>query len=99
MASKSKKYTRKVKFKDGDSGTFSDGTEFRLANVRAPESKQHGGSKAKKVASGMVGRSKGRVTVEEVGRDKYGRILVKIKNKDGSINDRLRKKGYTNKGR
>ena len=99
MANKSKKYTRKVKFTDGDSGTYSDGTKFRLSNVRAPESNQSGGSKAKKVASGMVGRSKSRVNIEEVGRDKYGRILVNMKNKDGSINERLRKKGYTNKGR
>ncbi|AFV24474.1 nuclease [Methanolobus psychrophilus R15] len=94
-----KKYTRNVKFKDGDSGTFSDGTGFRLSNVRAPEKKQVGGQKAKKVASGMVGRSKGRVNIEEVGRDKYGRLLVKMSNKDGSVNERMRKKGYTNKGR
>jgi endonuclease YncB( thermonuclease family) len=100
MASKSKKkYTRKVKFTDGDSGTFSDGTKFRLANVRAPEKNQAGGKRAKKVASGMAGRSKGRVSIGEVCKDKYGRIVVNMKNKDGSINERLRKKGYTNKGR
>jgi len=99
MVSKNQKYTRNVKFKDGDSGTYSDGTEFRLANVRAPEMNQHGGSKAKRVSSGMIGRSKGHVSIEEVGRDKYGRVLVNMRNKDGSINERLRKKGYTNKGR
>jgi len=99
MASRRKKYNRKVTFVDGDSGRYSDGTKFRLANVRAPEKNRRGGSKAKRVASGMVGRSKGRVSIEEVGRDKYGRILVNMKNKDGSINKRLKKKGYTNKGR
>jgi Staphylococcal nuclease homologue. len=99
MVNKRKKYSKKVKFTDGDSGTYSNGTKFRLANVRAPESSQHGGSKAKRVASGMAGRTKGRVSIEEVCRDKYGRILVNMKNKDGSINERLRKKGYTNKGR
>ncbi|NPE28670.1 nuclease [Methanococcoides sp. SA1] len=99
MTSKSKKYNRTVKFVDGDSGFFADGTPFRLENVRAPEKNQYGGLKAKKVASGMAGRSKNYVNIEEVGKDKYGRTLVKMKNKDGSINERLRKKGYTNKGR
>lgn len=99
MANKRRNYIRNVKFTDGDSGTYSDGTKFRLSNVRAPESDRHGGSKAKRVACGMAGRSKGRVSIEEVGRDKYGRILVNMKNKDGSINERLRKRGYTNKGR
>jgi len=99
MKTKSQKYTRKVKFKDGDSGTYSDGTEFRLANVRAPELNQAGGQRAKRSASGMVSRSNGFVRIEEVCRDKYGRVLVNIKNKDGSVNERLRNKGYTNKGR
>jgi endonuclease YncB( thermonuclease family) len=99
MTSKSKKYTRKVKFKDGDSGTYSDGTDFRLANVRAPELNQAGGQKAKRSASSMVGRSNGFVRIEEICRDKYGRIVVNMENKDGSINERLRKKGNTNKGR
>jgi endonuclease YncB( thermonuclease family) len=99
MTRKPKKYTRKVTFKDGDSGAYSDGTNFRLANVRAPEMNQTGGLKAKRTASGMVGRNKGFVNIEEVCRDKYGRILVNMKNKDGSINERLRNRGYTNKGR
>lgn len=99
MSKKCKKYNRKVKFTDGDSGTFSDGTRFRLVNVRSPEKNQSGGNKAKRVASGMIGRSNGRVNVEEVARDKYGRLLVNLKNKDGSINQRMRNKGYTNKGR
>jgi len=46
------------KWRDGDSGSFSDGTEFRLARVRAPEKRQADGSKATKVASRMTGRSK-----------------------------------------
>lgn len=100
MVKKTKKYNRKVKFTDGDSGVYvADGTRFRLISVRAPEKNQDGGSKSTRVASGMVGRSNGRVSIEEVGRDKYGRVLVNMKNKDGSINDRMRKKGYTNKGR
>lgn len=91
---------RKIKmWDDGDSGILADGTRFRLANVRAPEKNKAGGSKATKVVAGMTGRSKGFVTVKKVGTDKYGRALVKMSNKDGSINERLRKKGYKNKGR
>jgi endonuclease YncB( thermonuclease family) len=99
MTSNQKKHVRKVNFIDGDSGFFSDGTKFRLANVRAPEMSQYGGAKAKNVATGMITRSKGNVIVKEVARDKYGRVLVDMTNKDGSINERMRKKGYTNKGR
>lgn len=88
-----------MKFTDGDSGTYPDGTRFRLANVRAPEKNQTGGKRAKNVVSGMIGRSKGRVSVEEVARDIYGRVVVNLANKDGSINKRMVKKGYKNKGR
>jgi len=94
-----KNYRRKVKFVDGDSGVFSDGTKFRLSNVRAQEYNEPGGTKAKNVVTGMIGRSKGVVSVKEVGRDFYGRVLVELTNKDGSINERMRNKGYKNKGR
>jgi micrococcal nuclease len=87
------------KWHDGDSGVFSNGEKFRLARVRAPEKNRKGGSTALRSASGMSSRTNGRVSVERVARDKYGRSIVEIKNKHGSINDRLRKKGYTNKGR
>lgn len=83
---------------DGDSGVFTDGTRFRLANVRAPEKHQFGGHKATKVASGMTSRSNGLVTVRTVGRS-YARAVDYLYNKDGSINNRMRQKGYTNKGR
>ena len=85
-------------WKDGDSGFFTDGKPFRLARVRAPERGQRGASKATKTAAGMTSRSRGYVNVNKVGKS-YGRDVVNISNKDGSINDRMRKKGYTNKGR
>jgi len=87
------------KWTDGDSGVFSDGTRFRLSGVRAPEKHQFGGSKATRAAAGMSGRSKGYVNVTKRGNDSYGRDIVEMRNKDGSINERLRKKGYKNKGR
>ncbi len=87
------------KWVDGDSGIFTDGTSFRLRNVRAPEKKSKGGRKAQRVAAGMTGRSKGRVSVKIYSKDKYGRQIVEMSNKDGSINKRMREKGYINKGR
>jgi len=91
---------RKIKnLIDGDSGIFADGTGFRLANVRAPEKKETGGLKALKTVAGMTARSDNLVNVKVVARDQYGRVVVEMSNKDGSINERMRKKGYTNKGR
>ena len=91
---------KKVKsWADGDSGVFSDGSRFRLRNVRAPEYPSKKGKQAKKSATGMTGRSRGWVGIKSYAKDKYGRTVVDMWNKDGSINKRLRKKGYTNKGR
>ncbi|MBW3002481.1 thermonuclease family protein [Candidatus Woesearchaeota archaeon] len=91
---------RKIKkWLDGDSGHFSDGTSFRLARVRAPEKHQFGGSRATRAATGMTGRSKGNVFVKTIATGKYGRKIVEMSNKDGSINNRLLKRGFRNKGR
>ncbi len=88
-----------VELDDGDSGIFADGTRFRLAKVRAHENHQFGGSTAQKVFAGMLARSGGMVSVRKVAKDTYGRDLVEMRNKDGSINARMRQKGYKNKGR
>jgi len=84
---------------DGDSGVFSDGTKFRLNNVRKPESYQFGGEKATRTAAGMTGRTDGWVNWNPVARDRYGRQVGNMSNKDGSINQRMRSRGYSNKGR
>jgi len=81
-------------FVDGDSGQFSNGERFRLADVRSPEEDEVDYMKAKRILSGMAGRSHKWVTVEEVGIDPYGRVLVNIFNADRSINDRMRQRGY-----
>lgn len=86
-------------WEDGDSGFFTDGIPFRLARVRAPEKHQFGGSKATRIAAGMTGRTKGFVTIKRVAKDSYGRDVVEMRNCHGSINNRMRKKGYKNKGR
>lgn len=87
------------KLDDGDSGWFTDGSRFRLDNVRAPEKHQYGGSTATRTLGGMLGRSHGAVNVKVVGRDHYGRQVVRMSNQDGSINARMLRKGYRNKGR
>lgn len=87
------------KWFDGDSGVFSDGRKFRLSNVRTPEKHQFGGEKATRTVAGMTGRTGGKVNWNPVARDKYGRQVGKMSNRDGSINQRMRKRGYKNKGR
>ena len=81
-------------FFDGDSGQFSNGERFRLADVRSPDKNEADYMKAKRSFSAMAGRSHRMVTVEEVGIDQYGRVLVNLENQDGSINDRMRQRGY-----
>jgi len=84
---------------DGDSGIFTDGTRFRLNRVRAHEKNQFGGPTATRTVAGMTGRTKGFVKVKKVTTDKYGRAIVDMWNKDGSINKRMVRKGYKNRGR
>ncbi len=86
-------------WEDGDSGIFTDGTPFRLARVRAPESHQFGGERATRMAAGITGRSNGFVRIKPVARDAFGRLVVEMFNKDGTINNRLLRKGSKNKGR
>ena len=81
-------------FIDGDSGQFSNGERFRLADVRSPSKNEVDYMKAKRSVSAMAGRSGRWVTVEEVGIDPYGRLLVKLENQDGSLNERMKQRGY-----
>lgn len=81
-----------VKWTDGDSGRFKDGTRFRLAGYNAPERHQFGGEKATRRAAGMTGRFDGSVSWKPVARDAYGRELGHMRNRDGSINKRLKSK-------
>ncbi len=91
---------RKIKkLFDGDSGKFANGENFRLTNVRAPETGRRGASSAKRTLAGMLGKSNNSANVTRVGKDKYGRTLVRMSNDNGSINERMRKKGFSNKGR
>ena len=82
-------------FCDGDSGQFSNGERFRIANIHTPEKDDPEYRRAKRIVSSMAGRSKGWVTVEVVGIDQYGRLLVELGNQDGSINERMRQRGFS----
>jgi len=92
------KRKRISKWIDGDSGVFSDGTRFRLARVGCPERGQYGASKATRMVAGMTSRTKGVVSVKKVGQS-YGRDVVEIWNRHGSVNDRMRHRGCIRKGK
>lgn len=81
-------------FFDGDSGQFTNGERFRMADVRSPDKDEVDYVKAKRSLSAMAGRSHRWVTVEQVGIDQYGRLLVKLENQDGSLNERMKQRGY-----
>ena len=84
---------------DGDSGVFTDPSKFRLADVRAPEISQSGGKEAKEIAEEMTRKYDDWVDVDVKAKDDYGREIVEMSNSDGSINERMREKGYTDQGR
>ena len=66
-----------------------------MADVRSPSKDEPDYLKAKRSLSAMAGRSHRWVTVEQVGIDQYGRLIVKLYNQDGSLNDRMRLRGYS----
>lgn len=95
-------YKRKVKkVIDGDTlSTYSKvngTTKIRLVGVRAPEKNQKGGKTAtnllKKSVSGKF------ISVKPKAKDKYGRTIASVSYKGRSVNNKMRKAGYTNKGR
>jgi len=44
--------------------------------------------------SGQYSNGERWVTVEEVGIDPYGRLIVNLENQDGSLNERMKQRGY-----
>ena len=78
-------------WKDGDSGTFSDGRTFRLSNVSAPEKHEPGHNMATSRSKRMVG-GQDLVDVKVVGRDSFGRDLVEVKKHGRDVNTILEMK-------
>jgi len=65
-----------------------------MADIHTPEKDSPDYTKAKKMVSAMAGRSNRWVTVEQVLIDQYGRLIVKLENQDGSLNERMKQRGY-----
>ncbi len=86
-----------IKVLDGDTVQFANGDYGRLAEVRAPEKNNKYYSTAKRALALMISRSQWIVNCKIVGKS-YGRFVVQISNHDGSINQRMKAKGFTNMG-
>lgn len=81
---------------DGDTFKVSGGKAIRLANVRAPELGTRGGSKARnELAAKVEGKT---VSYKPVGKS-YGRTVAQVDLAGKSVNQAMRNKGYTNKGK
>lgn len=81
---------------DGDTFRIQGGKSIRLSNVRAPELGTKGGAKARNELQNVLGGKT--ISYETVGKS-YGRDVAKVKIVGKSVNQTMRNKGYTNKGR
>ena len=59
----------------------------RLAQIDAPEKRQAFGTRARQTLAGLVFRQS--VTVEEAGRDRYGRVIGTVYVSGGSVNAQM----------
>lgn len=67
-------------------------TPVRLANVNAPERGSRRAAAATQALRDLVlGQM---VSVETVGRDKYGRSMANVKVDNRSVNEAMRRRGY-----
>ncbi|MCA9459116.1 MAG: hypothetical protein KC550_01050 [Nanoarchaeota archaeon] len=82
---------------DGDTVQFANGDYGRLAGVRAPEKNHKLYSTAKRVLAGMISRDNWEVNCKVVGTS-YNRLVVELSNFEGSINQRMKAKGFTHYG-
>jgi len=87
---------RVTKVIDGDTFKVSGGKAIRLAKVKAPELGTKGGAKARNELQGLVGKKT--VSYNTVGKS-YGRNVANVKVGRKSVNQVMRNKGYTNKGK
>ena len=81
---------------DGDTFKVQEGKAIRLANVKAPELGTKGGAKARNELKTQIdGKT---VTYKTVGKS-YGRDVANVKVAGKSVNQTMRNKGYTKKGK
>jgi endonuclease YncB( thermonuclease family) len=81
---------------DGDTFKVQGGKAIRLASVRAPEIGTKGGSKAKSDLASTIGGKT--INYNPVGKS-YGRTVAQVNIAGKSVNQVMRNKGYTNKGK
>jgi len=85
-----------TKVLDGDTFKVQGGKAIRLSNVRAPEMGTKGGAKARNELDVIIGGKT--VSYDSVGKS-YGRNVANVKIAGKSVNQAMRNKGYTNKGK
>ena len=81
---------------DGDTFKVQGGKAIRLASVRAPELGTKGGAKARNELKERIGGKT--VSYNTVGKS-YGRDVANVKVACKSVNQAMRNKGYTKKGK
>lgn len=81
---------------DGDTFKIQGGKSIRLSNVRAPELGTKGGAKARNELQNKIGGKT--ISYQTVGKS-YGRDVANVKIAGKSVNQVMRNKGYTNKGK
>lgn len=81
---------------DGDTFKVRGGKSIRLANVRTPEMGTKGGAKARNELKTQIGGKT--VNYKTVGKS-YGREVANVRLGNKLVNQVMRNKGYTKKGR
>lgn len=81
---------------DGDTFKIQGGKAIRLANVSAPELGTKGGAKAKNELKGLLC---GKIVSYNTKGKSYGRDVANVKIASRSVNQVMRNKGYTTKGK
>lgn len=78
---------------DGDTLEFDGKTIARLANINTPEKNEAGYSEAKDFLSKLLNKT---VSIEELGEDKYSRILVRVYSPE-YVNLQIVRQGFATK--
>lgn len=81
---------------DGDTFKVKGGKSIRLANVRAPEMGTKGSAKARSELKTQIGGKT--VNYKTVGKS-YGREVANVRVGSKLVNQVMRNKGYTKKGK
>jgi len=81
---------------DGDTFKVQGSKSIRLSNVRAPEIGTKGGAKARNELKTQVD---GKMVSYKTVAKSYGREVANVKVGSKSVNQVMRNKGYTNKGK